>query len=197
MSTRAAPEGYTSVTRALRLLEVFDRYHASRSVAELAHETGLHKSIVTRLMATMARRGFVVQDPSTRRYRIGPMLFSAGSLYEPFAMYRELAEPVLSDLANRTGYTSCVGVPIGSEVIMVAVVEAPLTNGIRVSMVIGSRRPAYIGATGKVISLWHGRPRGTRDSGQRRAAAVDATYARQRPGFARRAGGDPPVWVCH
>ena len=100
MSTRAAPEGYTSVTRALRLLEVFDRYHASRSVAELAHETGLHKSIVTRLMATMARRGFVVQDPSTRRYRIGPMLFSAGSLYEPFAMYRELAEPVLSDLAN-------------------------------------------------------------------------------------------------
>jgi IclR family acetate operon transcriptional repressor len=151
MSTRGDHEAYTSVTRALRLLEAFDRYHASRSVAELAQETSLHKSIVTRLMATMARKGFVVQDPSTRRYRIGPMLFSAGSLYEPFAMYRELAEPVLSDLANRTGYTSCVGVPIGSEVIMVAVVEAPVMNGIRVSMVIGSRRPAYIGATGKVI----------------------------------------------
>jgi DNA-binding IclR family transcriptional regulator len=151
MSTSVVREGYTSVTRALRLLQAFDRYHASRSVAELAQHTGLHKSIVTRLMATMAREGFVVQDPSTRRYRIGPMLFSAGSLYEPFAMYRELAEPVLSDLAARTGFTSCVGVPIGAEVIMVAVVEAPLTNGIRVSMVIGSRRPAYIGATGKVI----------------------------------------------
>jgi|SRR5579864_4033628 len=151
MSTSDGHAGYTSVTRALRLLLGFDRYHASRSVAELAEHTGLHKSIVTRLMATMAQDGFVVQDPSTRRYRIGPMLFSIGSLYEPFAMYREIAEPVLSDLANRTGYTSCVGVPIGSEVIMVAVVEAPLTNGIRVSMVIGSRRPIYIGATGKVI----------------------------------------------
>lgn len=151
MSTSDAHAGYSSVTRALRLLQAFDRYHARRSVAELATCTGLHKSVVTRLMATMAREGFVVQDPATRHYRIGPMLFSAGSLYEPFAMYREVAEPVLSELANSTGYTSCVGVPIGAEVIMVAVVEAPLTNGIRVSMVIGSRRPIYIGATGKVI----------------------------------------------
>jgi DNA-binding IclR family transcriptional regulator len=151
MSTSDARAGYTSVTRALRLLQAFDRYHSRRSVGELATHTGLHKSIVTRLMATLAREGFVAQDPATRHYRIGPMLFSVGSLYEPFAMYREVAEPVLSELANRTGYTSCVGVPIGSEVIMVAVVEAPLTNGIRVSMVIGSRRPIYIGATGKVI----------------------------------------------
>jgi len=145
------PGGYTSVRRALRLLQAFDRFHSRRSVGELAQITGLHKSIVTRLMATMAREGFVVQDPSTRRYMIGPMLFSAGSVYEPAAMYREVAEPVLNELAARCGFTCGVGVPIGAEVIMVAVAEAPLANGIRVSMVVGSRRPIYIGATGKVI----------------------------------------------
>jgi DNA-binding IclR family transcriptional regulator len=151
MSTESDNGAYTSVRRALRLLQAFDRYHPRRSVGELANLTGLHKSIVTRLMATMAREGFVVQDPSTRRYMIGPMLFSAGSLYEPAAMYREVAEPVLNELAARCRYTCGIGVPIGSEVIMVAVVEAPLANGIRVSMAVGSRRPAYIGATGKVI----------------------------------------------
>lgn len=151
MSTGANAEIYSSVRRALRLLQAFDRFHTRHSIGELAQATGLHKSVVTRLMATLAQDGFVVQDPATRRYMIGPMLFSAGSLYEPAAMYREIAEPVLTELAARTHYTSCVGVPIGPEVIMVAVVEAPLANGIRVSMVVGHRRPIYIGATGKVI----------------------------------------------
>jgi IclR family acetate operon transcriptional repressor len=151
MSTDSDNGGYTSVRRALRLLQAFDRHHSRRSVGELATLTGLHKSIVTRLMATMAREGFVVQDPSTRRYMIGPMLFSAGSLYEPAAMYREVSEPVLNELASRSRYTCGIGVPIGSEVIMVAVVEAPVANGIRVTMSVGNRRPAYIGSTGKVI----------------------------------------------
>src|SRR6267143_1526312 len=138
MSNGSDNRGYTSVRRALRLVQAFNRYHARRSVGELAQATGLHKSIVTRLMATMAHDGFVVQDPLTRRYMIGPMLFSAGSLYEPAAMYREVAEPVLNDLVGRSGHTCGIGVPIGSEVIMVAVAEPPPANGIRVSMVIGS-----------------------------------------------------------
>lgn len=151
MSNGSDTAGYTSVRRALRLLQAFNRHHARRSVGELAQATGLHKSIVTRLMATMAQEGFVVQDPLTRRYIIGPMLFSAGSLYEPAAMYREVAEPVLNELVADCGYTCGIGVPIGSEVIMVAVAEPPPANGIRVSMVVGSRRPIYIGSTGKVI----------------------------------------------
>jgi DNA-binding IclR family transcriptional regulator len=151
MSNGSDNGGYTSVRRALRLLQAFNRHHARRSVGELAQATGLHKSIVTRLMATMAQEGFVVQDPVTRRYMIGPMLFSAGSLYEPAAMYREVAEPVLNELATSCGFTCGIGVPIGAEVIMVAVAEPPPANGIRVSMVVGSRRPIYIGSTGKVI----------------------------------------------
>jgi DNA-binding IclR family transcriptional regulator len=151
MSTVASGEIYTSVRRALRLLQAFDRFHTRRSITELAQATGLHKSVVTRLMATLAQDGFVVQDPATRRYMIGPMLFSAGSLYEPAAMYREVAAPVLTELAAQTRYTCCLGVPIGTEVIMVAVVEAPLATGIRVSMGVGNRRPIHIGATGKII----------------------------------------------
>lgn len=151
-SPKSEGEGaYTSVRRALRLLLAFDRHHSRRSVGELANTTGLHKSTVTRLMATMAQDGFVLQDPLTRRYMIGPMLFSAGSLYEPAAMYREVAEPVLSDLATRSGYTCGIGVPIGCEAVIVAVAEPPPADGIRVSMSVGNRRPIYIGSTGKVI----------------------------------------------
>src|SRR5260370_29165758 len=44
-----------------------------------------------------------------------------------------------------------MGVRIGSAVSMGPVAEPPPANGIRVSMVIGSRRPIYIGSTGKGI----------------------------------------------
>src|SRR5260221_5652485 len=125
MSNGTDNGGYTSVRRALRLVQAFNRYHTRRSVGELAQATGLHKSIVTRLMATMAHEGFVVQDPLTRRYMIGPMLFSAGSLYEPAAMYREVPEPVLNELAASTGYTFGIGVADGTQVIIVALSEPP------------------------------------------------------------------------
>src|SRR4030088_1376988 len=93
MSNGTDNGGYTSVRRALRLVQAVNRHHTRRSVGELAQATGLQNSIGARLMATMANEGFVVQDPLTRRYMIGPMLFSAGSLYEPAAMYPEGARP--------------------------------------------------------------------------------------------------------
>jgi hypothetical protein len=40
-------------------------------------------------------------------------------------LHREVAEPVLNELAASTGFTCGIGVPIGSEVIMVAVAEPP------------------------------------------------------------------------
>ena len=76
-----------------------DRAHLAETFEVAAIHFPILVSPLTRLMATMAQEGFVVQDPSTRRYMIGPMLFSAGSLYEPAAMYREVSEPILSELA--------------------------------------------------------------------------------------------------
>jgi DNA-binding IclR family transcriptional regulator len=67
----------------------------------------------------------------------------------------------------------------------IAVVEAPVMNGIRVSMVIGSRRPGYIGATGKVILSRVADHQGACDSGQRRAAAVDAAHRPEDAGRSR------------
>ena len=61
--------GIQSVRRALRLLASFTPERPQWSVGALARATGLHKSVVTRLMATMALEGFVVQDPASQHRR--------------------------------------------------------------------------------------------------------------------------------
>lgn len=143
--------GYTSVRRALTLLSRFERHHEMLSVAELARGTGLDKSVVTRLMATMAEEGFVIQDPESRRYMVGPMLFSVGAMYRPSVVFRHVALVPLRDLAASCGHTCTLGIPIGREALTVISIEAPPANVLRVPMVVGGRRPLYIGALGKVL----------------------------------------------
>ncbi|MER6142407.1 helix-turn-helix domain-containing protein [Streptomyces sparsogenes] len=52
-------EGVRSVLRALDLLALFDETHRSRTVRELIDESGLAKSTVVRLVATLEQRGLL------------------------------------------------------------------------------------------------------------------------------------------
>ena len=57
--TSGMPGEVQSVKRALRLLRQFTPQEPVWAVGELSRATQLHKSVVTRLMATMASEGFV------------------------------------------------------------------------------------------------------------------------------------------
>ena len=65
-----------SVQRAMQILGKFGTIRKSWGVMDLSRETGLHKSVVTRILATMAHEGFVVQDPESRAYSAGPKAFA-------------------------------------------------------------------------------------------------------------------------
>lgn len=145
-----------SVRRALRLLSLFAADPTSRtphrrrwSVGDLARASGLHKSVVARLMATMALDGFVVQDPASRTYRIGPEAFAVGSAYEPYALLDQAARPAMEALTAECGHASYLGVPASDHYVFVLAVES--TRSIRVSIGIGERRPYHAGAIGKAL----------------------------------------------
>lgn len=145
-----------SVQRALQLLSLFapHRMHpvARRTlwtVSDLARATGLHKSVVARLMATMALDGFVVQDPATRAYRIGPQAFAVGSAYEPLTVLDRVARPVMTALTERCGHASYLGVPAGSHWVFLIAVES--LRSVRVTIEIGENRYFHSDAIGKIL----------------------------------------------
>src|SRR5262249_8570652 len=143
--------GYTSVKRAIRLLKVFTPGQPERSIGELARETGLDKSIVTRLMATMAQEGVVVQDPGSRRYQIGPELFAVGNMFVPHLTYARVCQHHLRELAMRCGHSCAIGIVSGRDVLFVAAADGPPIYTVGVAMNVGSRRSLHIGATGKML----------------------------------------------
>lgn len=144
-----------SIRRAMQLLSLFAPHRTGGpqrtrwSVSELARETGLHKSIVARFMATLALDGFVVQDPETKAYSIGPQAFAVGTAYEPYRVLNQVARPVMEDLTARCGHASYLGVPAGNHYVFLVAIESQ--RSIRVTIPVGENRPYHTGAIGKVL----------------------------------------------
>jgi IclR family acetate operon transcriptional repressor len=118
-------------------------------VSDLARASGLHKSVVARLLATMARSGFVVQDPVSRAYSVGPTAFAVGSAYQPYALLNRVARPVLERLTAGCGHASYLGAAAGDRYVFVLAVES--TRSVRVAIDVGERRHYHAGAIGKAL----------------------------------------------
>lgn len=140
-----------SVRRALQLLSNFTQHRPQWSVGDLARATGLHKSVVTRLMATMALDGFVVQDRTSRAYTIGPQAFAVGNVYGPYTILDQIARPIMEELTRRSGHACALGVPTGRQFMYLIVIEGPRSTPIRVTIEVGGRRPYHAAAIGKVL----------------------------------------------
>lgn len=66
-----------SVYRALALLEALEASsQEGASLMELVERTGVDKSTVTRLLRTCLDRAWIVRDPASRRYTLGPTLLA-------------------------------------------------------------------------------------------------------------------------
>lgn len=155
MSERQGSVTIQSVQRALRLLSLFapngsaaTPHRRQWSVTELAKATGLHKSVVGRLMATMTIEGFVVQDPVTRCYSVGPRSFAVGSSYEPHRVLDQIARPIMEDLTARSGCASYMGTAAGSHYVVLIGVETP--RSMRDTNV-GESRAYHCNAIGKIL----------------------------------------------
>lgn len=144
------PNGYLQTAdRALQVLGAFTASRREWGVSELARALGLEKSQVQRLLATLAFRGFLVVDESTRRYRLGPTLVGLGRLAEQNDAVATLVRPVLARLAHAAGHSAVFNVPDAASYRVDAAVDGP--GPIRYTTVVGQRFPGHGGAGGHAI----------------------------------------------
>jgi IclR family acetate operon transcriptional repressor len=136
-----------SVRRALRALELISEGECG--VTELGRKLGVHKATASRLVATLAERGFVERDPLTEKYRLGFGLISlAGAAMGGNDLVRT-ARPILEDLADRTRETVNLGVVSGDAVVYIDQVTG--TRSIVSVNWVGQRTPLHCTSNGKVL----------------------------------------------
>ncbi|MCF3140538.1 IclR family transcriptional regulator [Paenarthrobacter sp. AR 02] len=108
-------KGTSVIVNAIAVLKSFSADEPLLGVTEIAGRVGLHKSTVSRILATLEQENLVERDVDSRRFRLGlGMIAMAGPLLAELEE-RRVAYPVLRELTERTGETSALMVWNGVE----------------------------------------------------------------------------------
>lgn len=108
----------------MAILRCFAPDRQELGVTEIAPRVGLHKSTVSRILASLEQEGIVEQVPS-KRYRLGLGIIAiAGPLLADLDV-RRAAYPVLQTLTRATSETSALMVWDGAEAITVEQISSP------------------------------------------------------------------------
>src|SRR6266540_3219160 len=141
-----------SVDRAAALLLALGESQGEAGVTELARRLGLHKSTVSRLLATLQRRGLVEQDDETGKYRLGLVVIRLAERAERTLDLRGIATPELERLARLTHETTGIGVLDGETLLTVAQADGPNLSAL--GDWTGRATPLHCVASGKVLLSW-------------------------------------------
>ena len=109
-----------SVDRAAALLFALGDGNGEIGVIEIARRLGLHKSTVSRLLATLQLRGLVQQDQDTGKYRLGLAMVRLGGQAEKALDLRSIAMPEIKGVARAVKEMTTLGVLEGDTVITIA-----------------------------------------------------------------------------
>jgi DNA-binding IclR family transcriptional regulator len=102
-----------AVERALQVLSAF-RLAPRLTLSELSARTGLFKSTLLRILATLERNGYVTRL-SDGQYRVGGLVYELGSSYASSFDLSEIIKPALADLSRLTGESAAFYVRAGAQ----------------------------------------------------------------------------------
>ncbi len=121
----ADTRGTSVLLNAVAVLRCFSRQEPLLGVTEIADRVGLHKSTVSRILATLEQEEMVERDELSRRYRLGLGIIAVAGPLLADLEERRVAYPLLRQLTKRTSETSALMVWNGRESLCVEQIASP------------------------------------------------------------------------
>lgn len=148
-----------SAPQAERLIELVEFLAARRTVggsaSAIARHLGVDRATCYPMLRAMSRYGWLVREPGSKRFFLGPSLAAIGSTAESSIEAVEASRPVMSVLANATDI-ACVLVCASAGNLIVTEITHPFagrrpTLGLRIGDTYSFRAPL-----GAVLIAWDG-----------------------------------------
>ena len=144
------PPSVGAVDRAVDVLLLFGRsLQPSLGVTEIAHELGMPKSGVHRVLSTLRRRRLVTYDADTRKYALGQAAIALSQSYITRLDVQAMATDTLSELTRLTGETATLAVRRHGSVIFRA--QSVPERELRLEVRLTKPSPIHVGASGKAF----------------------------------------------
>jgi len=130
----------------LRLISRADR---GLRITELSEMLNMSKGTVHGIVSALEESGTVMRDPITRKCFLGFTLFELGKLAYSQIDLKDVARPVMEELAERTNESVYLGVLNKKHITVLDIVESSQDH--KITSPKGTTLPLFAGATGKVI----------------------------------------------
>jgi DNA-binding IclR family transcriptional regulator len=139
-----------TLSRGLDVLEALARADGyGLGPSAIGQRVGLDKATVTRLLRTLVGAGYVTQDETTRRYRIGGRILWLAHRVTASLDLRSVARPHLAALRDELGETVHLGVMDDVRIVYVDKLEAE--NSIQLVSAVGQTMPLHSTSLGKAM----------------------------------------------
>lgn len=136
-----------SLAKGLRVLRAFNDGHDRLTLSEVAKLVDLPRAGARRLLLTLHALGYAKTDG--KFFFLSPKVLELGFSYLSSQHWLTIASPVLEALRDELDEAVSVTTLEGSEVVYVA--RYPVDRVMTLAMDIGSRKPAYCTAMGRVL----------------------------------------------
>lgn len=144
-----AKEQVSSILRAMEILECFMDINTEWTLKNLVAELDMPTTTVYRQISTLTERGYLVQDPVRKSYRVGPRLLLLASTVLSHSDLRSVARPELEKLSATVKETINLSVFLGREIFYLDKVETFRT--VVCNTKVGTRAPAHATSGGKIM----------------------------------------------
>jgi DNA-binding IclR family transcriptional regulator len=145
-SEEAAASGAQAIDRSATLLLLVGRAGPlGARLSDLVGQCGLSKPTVRRILLALVRAGLLDQDPTSRRYYLGPEIYVLGTLASARFGIHAIALRSLVRLSQETGDTVFLSVPRDAYSICVHREEGPYPIRVH-ALHAGDRHPLGVGA---------------------------------------------------
>lgn len=161
-AARAAPEPHAQARgdvsdaasdartlRPLQLLDTLAQQHSGMSLSALADKLDVPKASVMRLLHALEGQAYVMREPGSTVFTLGPRALSLGLRSLQAASVAHRYRPLLSALVQRLGETCNLTTREGEQVLYIDRVET--SEPLRMTLPPGSRVPLHCTASGKLF----------------------------------------------
>ena len=136
-----------SFARGLSVIEAMGHGHGGHTVASVAASTQLPRTVVRRILMTLAELGYTT--PVGKNFRLTPKILNLGMTYLTSLPFWGLAQRVLEDLCAEVQESCALSVFDGKDMIYVLRIPSRKIMSLRLGM--GSHLPAYATSPGRVL----------------------------------------------
>ena len=136
-----------SLERGLAVIRAFDADNPDLTLSDVARATGLNRAAARRFLHTLVELGYV--GVTQNRYSLRPRTLELGYAYLSSLSLPQVAEPHMEMLVERVRESCSLVVLDEQDVVYVARVATKRI--MRVAIGVGSRLPAYLTSTGRVL----------------------------------------------